>query len=138
MFPCSEILYQSLGLDIPSVLLNPFKMAATYPFWNFLLSKNLVDIWFPRDTLWVEKVWLIPTNFPFEWETSSNRILSIFISKLYSHEVVPIYWFALTLDFCSEKSINTFYSSSILDYLHYQMMSSQEHFHSYRNGKWWI
>lgn len=35
VFPCSEILYQSLGLDIPSVLLNPFKMAATYPFLEF-------------------------------------------------------------------------------------------------------
>ena len=138
MFPCSEIFYQSLGLDIPSVLFNLFKMAATYPFLEFPSIKescgHLIPAWYTLG----RKSLLIPTNFPFEWETSSNGILSIFISKLYSHEVVPIYWFALTLDFCSEKSINTFYSSSILDYLYYQMMSSQEHFHSYRNRKWWI
>lgn len=32
VFPCFGILYQSLGLDITSVFLNPFKTVATYPF----------------------------------------------------------------------------------------------------------
>lgn len=87
MFPCSGILYlcfKSLGLDITSVLLNPFKMAATYPFlWFLFLSKNPTNSWFPRDTLWIENVWSIPTGFAFELETYSNWILSISISKIY-------------------------------------------------------
>lgn len=87
VFPCSGILYlcfKSLGLDITSVLLNPFKMAATYPFlWFIFLSKNPTDSWFPRDTLWIENVWSIPTGFAFELETYSNWILSISISKIY-------------------------------------------------------
>lgn len=85
-FPCSGILYlcfKSLGLDITSVLLNPFKMAATYPFCDFFLSKNHMNDWFPRDTLWIQRVLSIPTNLLLELKTCSNRILSISISKIY-------------------------------------------------------
>lgn len=122
VFPCSGILYlcfKSLGLGITSVLLNPFKMVATYPFFFFLLSKNPTDTRFP---LLIETVWLIPTNFPFKLETCSNRIPP-FLYRRYIHEVAPIYWFGLTLDSCPEKWINTFSSSSIVDYLGYQRMS---------------
>lgn len=86
VFPCSGILYlcfKSLGLDIASVLLNLFKMVATYPFCDFFLSKNHTDGWFARDTLWIERVLAIPTNLCFELKTCSNRILSISISKIY-------------------------------------------------------
>ena len=38
--PLSLLYFESLGLDITSVILNRFKMAATYPFCDFFLSKN--------------------------------------------------------------------------------------------------
>ena len=85
VFPCSGILYlcfKSLGLGITSVLLNPFKMVATYPFCDFFLSTNHTDGWFVRDTLWIEKVFAVPTIF-FELQICSNQILSISISKIY-------------------------------------------------------
>ena len=47
--------FKSLGLDITSVLFNPFKMAATYPFCDFY-ERILQDDGFPRETLWIEKV----------------------------------------------------------------------------------
>lgn len=69
VFPCSRILYfcfKSLGLDITSVFLNPFKMAATYLFlWFPLLSKNPRLI--PSDTLCIEKVWSINSNKMSFW-----------------------------------------------------------------------
>lgn len=39
--------------------------------------------WFPRVTLLIERVLTSPTNFPFVFETCSNWILSISISKIY-------------------------------------------------------
>lgn len=88
VFPCSRILYlcfESLGLDITSVILNPLKMAATYLFLWFLSVKESYkpNDWFPRDTLLIERFLSIPTNFPFGFETCSNWILSISISKIY-------------------------------------------------------
>ena len=107
-----------MGLDITSVLLNPFKMAATYPFCDFFLLKNHTNGWFPRDTLWIEKVLSIPTNFPFVLNWKLARIWSVrFLYRRYTYEVVPIYWLALTLDPCPHKKTN--YSSSIMDYFHY-------------------
>ena len=82
VFPCSGILFlcfKSVGLDITSVLLNPYKMAATYPFCDFFLSKNHINARFPRDTLWIERLLSISTNFTFELKTWLNRILSISI-----------------------------------------------------------
>jgi len=72
VFPCSGILYlcfESLGLDITSVILNPFKTAATYPFFDFFLSKNHTNSWFPRDsdTLCIERFLSIPTNPILFW-----------------------------------------------------------------------
>lgn len=69
-----NLYFKSLGLDITSVLLNTFKMAATYPLhlnWKYLkfdlfLSKNPMDSWFPHNTLWIEKVWSITTSFQFK------------------------------------------------------------------------
>lgn len=65
-FPCSGILYigfKSLGLDITSVLLNPFKMVATYPFLGFLSIKESYR-WFIRARYTVNrKVLAVPTNF---------------------------------------------------------------------------
>ena len=54
VFTCYRILYlclESLGLDITSVIFNRFKMAATYHFGDFFLSKNQTNDWFLRDTL---------------------------------------------------------------------------------------
>ena len=148
-FPCSGILYlclKSLGLDITSVLLNPFKMAATYPFCDFFLSKNRTNGWFPRDTLWIEKVLSIPTNFIFELKTCSNRILSISISKIYlrscSNLLIGINPRSLSL---RNESILSTRAPSCTIYITTpqrgssgteQMMSSQEHLHSYI--KWWM
>lgn len=77
VFPCSGILYlcfKSLGLGITSVLLNPFKMAATYPFWGFPSIKESSGQLIPaRYTL--DRSGLINSNkFPFwienllEWD----------------------------------------------------------------------
>lgn len=149
VFPCSKILYlfcfKSLGLDITSVFLNPFKMAATYLFLWFPFIKESCGRLIPSDTLCIEKVCSIPsTKCPFELET---WILSISISKIYLRSC-SIYWLALTLDPCPDKWILL----SFLLELHHalftlpnkkrgscgteQMMSSEEHLHSYI--KWWM
>lgn len=52
-----------MGLEITSVIINRFKMAA-YSFCDLFLSKNH-EGWFPHDTLWVKRISLIWTNFPF-------------------------------------------------------------------------
>jgi len=109
VFPCSRILYlcfKSLGLDITSVFLNPFKMAATYLFLWFPFIKESCGRLIPSDTLCIEKVWPIP-KCPFELETCSKWILSISISKIYLRSC-SIYWSALTLDPCPEKWILSF------------------------------
>lgn len=120
-FPCYGILYlcfKSLGLDITSVLLNLFKMVATYPFCDFFLSKNHTDGWFVRDTLWIEKVFAVPTIF-FNWKFA--RIGSFrFLYRRYTYEVVPIYWLALTLDRCSWE-INKYF---LLE-LHHELFTLQ-------------
>jgi hypothetical protein len=51
-----------------------------------------MDSWFSRNTLWIERVWSIPTSFAFEVETCSNWILSISVYGRYIYEVVPIDW----------------------------------------------
>ena len=64
-FPCSEILYlcfKSLGLDITSMLLNPFKMAATYLFLWFLSIKEFYGRLIPRDTYTLNRKSLINSN----------------------------------------------------------------------------
>lgn len=154
-FPCSGILYlcfKSLGLDITSVLLNPFKMVATYPFCDFFLSKNHTDGWFVRDTLRIEKVLAVPTNF-LNWKIARIGSFRFLYRRYrrYTYEVVPIYELALTLDRCPWE-INQYFllelhhelftlqppppkkkrGSSRIE----QMTSSQEHLHSYI--KWWM
>lgn len=109
VFPCSRILilylcFKSLGLDITSVFLNPFKMAATYLFLWFPFIKESCGRLIPSGTLCIEKVWSIPC--PFELEICSKWILSISMIYLRS---CSIYWLALTLDPCPEKRMNTFF-----------------------------
>ena len=79
VFPCYEILYlyfESLGLDITSLIVNTFKMAATYLF-HLFISKNQTNGGFPHDIRFIEKVLSIPIHFTFFW------ILSISLSKIY-------------------------------------------------------
>lgn len=150
-FPCSGILFlcfKSVGLDITSVLLNPYKMAATYPFCDFLLSKNQINARFPRDTLWIERVFSIPTNFTFELKTWLNRILSIYILiyMIYLRSCSNLLIGINPRFLPPERWIHTFYPSSIMYYIHYNLtkrriivkteqMSGQEHLHSYKRWR---
>ena len=121
VFPCSRILYlcfESLGLDITSVILNPLKMAATYLFLWFLsvkesyepkIDSRVIHFW-SKDFYQFQQIFLLDLKLA--------RIGSFrFLYRRYTYEVVPTYWLVLTLDPCPEKWINTFYSSSIMYYL---------------------
>jgi len=114
VFPCSRILYlffESLGLDITSVILNHFKMAATYPFcWWFFSMKESDE-------------WLILVCYTFDWKsfTNSNN-LSFWIWNMfeldpfdfYIEDILTklfqliVYWLSLTLDPCSWEMIQYF------------------------------
>lgn len=104
VFPCSRILYlclESLGLDIPSVIVNHVlfsKMVATHPFLRFFSIKEsyeqLITAWY---------------TFHRKSFTNSTKI-SFWISKLLQSDpfdfyieniltkFVPTYWLVLTLD----------------------------------------
>ena len=112
-FPCSGILFlcfKSLGLDITSVLLNPSnKMAATYPFCDFFLSKNHTNGWFPAIHFESKEFYQFQQNFLLNWKLA--RIGSFrFLYWWYTYEVVPIYWLALTLDPCPWK-LNQYFTT---------------------------
>lgn len=146
-FPCSGILFlcfksfKSVGLDITSVLLNPYKMAATYPFCDFFLSKNHINSRFPRDTLWIERLFSISTNFTFKFKTWLNRILSIYI-LIYLRSCSNLLIGINPRFLPPERWIHSFYPSSIMySIFHYNLtkirirvkteqMSGQEHLHS--------
>lgn len=121
VFTCYRIFYlyrESLGLDITSVIFNRFKMAATYHFGDFFLSKNQTNDWFLRDTLVFNQKNLFNSTKPNHiliFETCSNWILFFYIEK-YAYEVIPTYWLALTLDSCPRERNQyfIFYSSSTL------------------------
>lgn len=135
-----------MGLDITSVILNPFKMVATYLFLWFLSIKEsykrLIPTWY---TLY-RKSFINYKKFSF-W--IGNLKTFRFQYRRYTYEVVPIYWLALTLDPCPWEMNQYFLlelhhglftlqpnkkkrSSSGTE----QTMSSQEHLHSYI--KWWM
>lgn len=88
VFTCYRILYlyrESLGLDITSVIFNRFKMAATYHFGDFFLSKNQTNDWFLRDTLvFNQKNFFNSTkpNLILIFETCSNWILFFLYRKI--------------------------------------------------------
>ena len=89
VFPCSRILYlclESLGLDITSVILNRFKIAATY-----ILGISL----YQRIIRMVDSCVI---HFWFDWKSftnSKNFYFWIgnfqFIYQKYTYKVVPIY-----------------------------------------------
>lgn len=112
-----------MGLDITSVLLNPYKMAATYPFCDFFLSKNHINARFPRDTLWIERLFSISTNFTFELKTWLNRILSIYILiyMIYLRSCSNLLIGINPRFLPPERWIHIFYPSSIMYYIHYNL-----------------
>lgn len=78
--------FESLGLDITSVIFNRFcfqKWRQHAPFCDLFLSKNHTTNWFLYDPPSIEQVLSITTNFRFLFQNCSNRILSISISKIY-------------------------------------------------------
>ena len=85
VFSCSGIFYlcfESLGLDITSVIFNRFKMAATYLLWFLSIEKSDERLIPVRYTfILIEIVLSIPIKFPFLFETL--WILSISILKIY-------------------------------------------------------
>lgn len=121
--PFSLFYFKSVGLDITSVLLNPYKMAATYPFWDFFLSKNHINARFPRDTLWIERLFSISTNFTLELKTWLNRILSIYILiyMIYLRSCSNLLIGINPRFLPPERWIHTFYPSSIMYYIHYNL-----------------
>lgn len=95
--PLSFLCFKSLGLDITSVILNPFKMAATYLFLRFVSIKEsykrLIPMWY---TLY-RKSFINSKKFSFllYWKLET---LSISISKIYLRSCPNL--FSLTLDPC--------------------------------------
>lgn len=121
VFPCSGILYlcfKSLGLDITSVLLNPFKMVATYPFCDFFLEsyRRLIRARYTVD----RKRFAVPTIF-LNWKFARiGSFQFLYRYRRYTYEVVPIYWLALTLDRCPWE-INPYF---LLE-LHHELFTLQ-------------
>lgn len=147
-FPCSGILYlcfESLGLDITSVILNCFKMAATYLL--FFLLKNHTNGWFPCDTLLIEIVLPIPTNFTlfcfFIWNLFE---FAISISKIYLRSCSNLLTgtnprsFPLINEsriYARAPSCTIYNPPKLGPGGTEQTMSSQEHLHWYIK-KWWM
>lgn len=80
VFPCSRILYlclESLGLDITSVILNRFKMVATYPFLWFRYIKESCEL------LILVQYTLNRKSFTNSQKACLNWNLSIYIWKIY-------------------------------------------------------
>jgi len=141
--PLSLLYFESLGLDITSVILNRFKMAATYPFCDFFLSKNHRTIDSRVLHFWSKEFYQFQQIFLFGFETCSNWILSISISKIYlrSYSNLLIHTNPRSLPLRNESILSTRAPSCTI-YITTQQknggfsgtgqrMSSQEHFHSY-------
>lgn len=111
-----NLYFKSLGLDITSVLLNTFKMAATYPFiwigniWNLIYFYQRI-----RWTVDSRVIHFESKKFDQSQQVSNLKtklveigldpfyFYIIILYRRYVYEVVPIDWLALTLDPCPPK-----------------------------------
>ena len=93
-YPLFYLCFESLGLDITSVILNCFKRVATY----LLLFRSMETIDSPVIHFWSELVKLF-RQIHFTFFFLLVRTWSFqFLYRRYTYEVVPTYWLALTLD----------------------------------------
>lgn len=105
VFPCSRIFYlclESLGLDITSVIFNRFKKWQQHPlFCDFLIERNHTNTRFRHNTLLIERVLPIPTNFLFffDWNLFESDPFDFDIENILT-KFVSTYWLLLTLDPC--------------------------------------
>ena len=108
-----NLYFKSLGLDIPSVLLNTFKMAATYLFiwigniWNFISFYQRIRWTVDSRVIHFESKKFDQLQQVSNLKTKLVEIgldpfdfYIIIIYRRYVYEVVPIDWLALTLDPC--------------------------------------
>ena len=94
--------------------------------------------------IWSKEFYQFQQTFLLNWKVSRIGPFK-FMYRKYTYEAVPIYWLILTLDSCPWK-INQYFLLELHPILYYiisyppkkesysgteQMMSSQEHFHSY-------
>lgn len=147
-FPCSGILYfcfKSLGLDITSMILNPFKMAATYLFFVIYFYQRIIRTVDSRTIhFWLKVFYKFKQIFFLDFKLA--WIVSFRLYRRYTYKVFPTSWLALTLDPCP-REMNQYFLLELHHVLFTlqpnkkekrgsssgaeQTMSSQEHLHSY-------
>lgn len=101
VFPCYgnlSLFFESLGLDITSLILNPFKNGSNMPFLFVIFFYQRIELserWILHDLenfYSIEKVLSIPTkDFPLGVETCFIWIPFQFLCQRYTYEVVPTY-----------------------------------------------
>ena len=115
-----NIYFESLGLDMTSVILNRFikKGQQQTPFFVYDLfsfyTKNHQNAWFTHDRLLIQRILQFSENFLFHCKIAWK---DFFFQYKKTYEVVPTYWFALTLDpYSYERNKNFLFSSSSILY----------------------